>query len=586
MLPYAMGRMNPLSNWHNREDDQQMGKTVIIGGVAAGASCAARLRRLKEDEKIVLFEKGEYISYANCGLPYHVGGVIENRADLLVTKKEIMQARYAVDVRNNSLVASIDRTAKTVHVIEKSGKAYDESYDTLVIATGSSPLRPNIPGIESERVKTLWTVPDTDEIKRFIKDNNASSVTVVGGGFIGLEMAENLHHLGLKVSIVEAADQVMAPLDYEMALLLHETIRDHSVELILGNGVDSFQDTGKGITIRLSDGKELSSDLVILSIGVRPNSQLAKDAGLPCNGRGGIVVDEQMKTADPAIYAAGDVVEVTDFIFGDKTMVPLAGPANKQGRIVADNIAGIPSTYKGTQGSSIAKVFDLAAATTGANEKALNRKGLVRDKDYKSVVISQNSHAGYYPGAEPLILKLLFSVDGKKIYGGQIVGKEGVDKRIDTLGTAIRFGAAVDDLTHMELAYAPPFSSGKDPVNMVGYVAENVLNGLMAFSEWNELETNPDAVVLDVREMPELKMFAFEGAKHIPLGQLRNRLGELDKNKTYIIFCAAAVRAYNAYRILIQNGFENTKIYPAGIRFYISTHRDFDTVKNAFACKC
>ncbi len=563
-----------------------MGKTVIIGGVAAGASCAARLRRLKEDEKIVLFEKGEYISYANCGLPYHVGGVIGNRSDLLVTKKEIMQDRYAVDVRTNSEVTSIDRAAKTVHVAEKGGKAYNESYDTLVIATGSSPLRPNIPGIESERVKTLWTVPDTDEIKRFIKNNNASSVTVVGGGFIGLEMAENLYHLGLKVSIVEAADQVMAPLDYEMALLLHETIRAHGVELILGNGVNSFQDTGKGITIRLSDGKELSSDLVILSIGIRPNSQLAKDANLPINGRGGIVVDEHMRTADPAIYAAGDVVEVTDFIFGDKTMVPLAGPANKQGRIVADNIAGIPSTYKGTQGSSIAKVFDLAAATTGANEKTLNRKGLVKDKDYRSVVISQNSHAGYYPGAEPLILKLLFSADGKTIYGGQIVGKEGVDKRIDTLGTAIRFGATVDDLTNMELAYAPPFSSGKDPVNMVGYVAENVLNGLMAFSEWNELETNPDAVVLDVREMPELKMFAFEGAKHIPLGQLRNRLGELDKNKSYIIFCAAAVRAYNAYRILVQNGFENARIYPAGIRFYISTHRGFDTVKNAFASRC
>lgn len=562
-----------------------MGTTVIIGGVAAGASCAARLRRLKEDEKIILFERGEYISYANCGLPYHVGDVIENRADLLVTKKEMMQSRYAVDVRNNSEVTSIDRNTKTVHVIEKGGEEYDESYDTLVITTGSSPLRPNIPGIESKRIKTLWTVPDTDEIKNFIKNNNVTSATVVGGGFIGLEMAENLHHLGLKVSIVEAADQVMAPLDYEMALLLNENIRDNGVELILGNGVDSFNDTGNGITIRLSDGKELSSDLVLLSIGVRPNSQLAKDTGLQCNERGGIIVDEHMKTEDPYIYAAGDAVEVTDFIFGDKTMVPLAGPANKQGRIVADNIAGIPGVYKGTQGSSVAKVFDLAVAATGANEKTLNRRGLVKNKDYKSVIITQNSHAGYYPGAKPLILKLLFSVDERKIYGGQIVGKDGVDKRIDTLGTAIRFGATVDDLTNMELAYAPPFSSGKDPINMAGYVAENTLDGLMAFSEWNELDTNPDAVVLDVRETPELKTFSFEGAMHIPLGQLRDRLGELDKNKTYIIFCAVAVRSYNAYRVLVQNGFRNIKIYPAGTRFYISTHRNFDEVNNEFVCK-
>ncbi|SET06007.1 FAD-dependent oxidoreductase [[Clostridium] polysaccharolyticum] len=562
-----------------------MGKTVIIGGVAAGASCAARLRRLKETEDIILLEKGDYISYANCGLPYHVGGIIENRGDLLVMKKEMMQARYGVDVRVNSEVTSINRNEKLVHVAEKDGREYEESYDQLVIATGSSPLKPEIPGMDSERVKTLWTVPDTDEIKAFIKEKKAKSAVVAGGGFIGLEMAENLHHAGLKVTIVEAANQVMAPLDYEMALLLNETIRDNGVDLFLGDGVDSFEEKTDGILVKLSSGKEIFSDMVLLSIGVRPNSQLAKDAGLKCNERGGIIVDDHMKTEDPSIYAAGDVAEVVDFIFKDKTMVPLAGPANKQGRIVADNIAGLSTTYKGTQGSSIAKVFDLCAAATGANEKLLNQKGFVKDNDYKSIIITQNSHAGYYPGAKPLIIKLIFSVDGSRIYGGQIVGKEGVDKRIDTLGTAIRFGASVEELTNMELAYAPPFSSGKDPINMAGYVAENVLAGLIEVSQWNETDTDKDAVILDVREKAELQAFSFDSMINIPLGQLRDRLDELDKNKKYIIFCAIAVRSYNAARILMQNGFKHVKIYPAGTRFYISTHRDFDKVNEEFVCK-
>lgn len=562
-----------------------MGTTVIIGGVAAGASCAARLRRLKEDEKIIMFERGEYISYANCGLPYHVGGVIANREDLLVTKKAMMVNRYGVDVRTNSEVTAINREEKTVHVVEKDGNEYDENYDTLVIATGSSPLRPGIPGIDSARVKTLWTVTDTDDIKAFIKENDVKSATVVGGGFIGLEMAENLHHLGLKVSIVEAANQVMAPIDYEMALLLNENIRDNGVELFLGDGVASFEESEANIVVKLSSGKEVVSDMVLLSIGVRPNSKIAMDARIECNARGGIIVDDHMRTSDPNIYAAGDVVEVTDYIFKDKTMVPLAGPANKQGRIVADNIAGIDRTYKGTQGSSIAKVFDLSVAATGVNEKTLNRRGLIKDLDYRSIIITQNSHAGYYPSAKPMILKLIFSMDGSKIYGGQIIGKEGTDKRIDTLGTAIRLGASIDDLTNMELAYAPPFSSGKDPINMAGYVAENVIAGLEELAAWNEIDTDKDAVILDVRELPELQMFSFENAVNIPLGQLRNRLVELDKDKKYIIMCAVGVRSYNAYRILKQNGFKNIKIYPAGTRFYISTHRDFDEVNNEFVCK-
>lgn len=562
-----------------------MGKTVIIGGVAAGASAAARLRRLKENEEIILFERGEYISYANCGLPYHVGNVIENRSDLLVTKKEMMESRYAIDVRINSEVTSINRDSKSVHVVTKEGQEYDESYDNLVIATGSSPVRPAISGIDSPKVKTLWTVPDTDEIKAYIKENSVKSATVIGGGFIGLEMAENLHGLGIDVTIVEASNQVMAPVDYEMALLLNENIRDNGVKLIVNDGVDSFEDTSEGIKVKLSSGKTVLSELVILSIGVKPNSKLAADAGLALNEKGGIIVDSHMRTEDESIYAAGDVVEVEDFIFKDKTMVPLAGPANKQGRIVADNIAGLDSTYTGTQGSSVVKVFDLNVATTGANEKALVRRGLVRDKDYTSVILTQNSHAGYYPGAKPMIIKLLFSIDGKKIYGGQIVGKDGVDKRIDTLGTAIRFGATVKDLTNLELAYAPPFSSGKDPINMAGFVAENVVNGLVKQAVWNEADTDKKSVILDVREQAELDVFAIDGAVNIPLGQLRKRINELDKNKKYIVLCAIGVRAYNAYRILAQNGFENIKLYPAGVRFYSSTHRNFEEVNEEFVCK-
>lgn len=562
-----------------------MGKTVIIGGVAAGASAAARLRRLKENEEIILLERGEYISYANCGLPYHVGNVIENRGDLLVTKKEMMESRYAIDVRINSEVTSINRDSKSVHVVTKDGQEYDESYDNLVIATGSSPVRPAISGIDSPKVKTLWTVPDTDEIKKYIKENSVKSATVIGGGFIGLEMAENLHGLGIDVTIVEASNQVMAPVDYEMALLLNENIRDNGVKLIVNDGVDSFEDTSEGIKVKLSSGKTVLSELVILSIGVKPNSKLAADAGLALNEKGGIIVDSHMRTEDESIYAAGDVVEVEDFIFKDKTMVPLAGPANKQGRIVADNIAGLDSTYTGTQGSSVVKVFDLNVATTGANEKALVRRGLVRDKDYTSVILTQNSHAGYYPGAKPMIIKLLFSIDGKKIYGGQIVGKDGVDKRIDTLGTAIRFGATVKDLTNIELAYAPPFSSGKDPINMAGFVAENVVNGLVKQAVWNEADTDKKSVILDVREQAELDVFAIDGAVNIPLGQLRKRINELDKNKKYIVLCAIGVRAYNAYRILAQNGFENIKLYPAGVRFYSSTHRNFEEVNEEFVCK-
>lgn len=550
-----------------------MGKVIIIGGVAGGASCAARLRRLDEEAEIILLERGPYISYANCGLPYHVGGVIQSRGALLLQSPKAMHDKFNVDVRVNNEAASIDRAQNKV-VIKRleTGETYEESYDTLVLATGSSPVRPPIPGIDSSRIQTLWTVPDTDRIRAMVQEQGIKTAAVIGGGFIGLEMAENLQHAGLEVSLVEMLDQVMAPLDYEMAQLLHENITENSVNLYLGDGVDSFTDTGSMVNIRLKSGKVISAELVILSIGVRPNGELAKAAGLELNARGGVVVDAHLKTSDPSIYAVGDVIEVEDYIFKDRTMVPLAGPANKQGRVVADNIAGGDASYDGTQGTSVAKVFDLTAASTGANEKNLIRRGLVKGKDYERVIITQNSHAGYYPGATPLTLKLLFSMDGKRIFGAQIVGREGVDKRIDTIAVTIRLGGGIQDLMELELAYAPPYSSAKDPVNMAGFTAENLLSGKVRFSEWNDVEAKPDAVLLDVREDAELMAFSLPGAVHIPLGQLRSRLDELDKNKEIITFCSIGVRSYNAARMLMLHGFKNVLLYPAGTRFYQSTH--------------
>ncbi len=551
-----------------------MGKKVlIVGGVAGGASTAARLRRLDETAEIVLFERGEYISYANCGLPYHVGDVIKSRDALLLQTPEGMKAKFRLDVRTRQEVVAIDRENKAVVVQDlENNIRYTETYDVLVLATGSSPLTPPIPGRESSRVMTLWTVPDTDRIRSFIKEHNAKSAVVVGGGFIGLEMAENLHHAGLHVTIAEMLDQVMAPLDYEMAQLLHEHLIDSGVDLCLQDGVSSFLDTGNGITVKLKSGKELHTDLVILSIGVKPNSALAKDAGLQVNPAGGIVTDAFMRTVDPNIYAVGDAVEVEDFIFKGRTMIPLAGPANRQGRIAADNIAGAQSEYRGTQGTAIAKVFDLTAAATGANEKVLKKQGLARGKDYETLIITQNSHAGYYPGATPLTLKLLFKKDGSKIFGGQIVGREGVDKRIDVLATAIRLNASVLDLKDLELAYAPPYSSAKDPVNMAGFVAENILTGKVALVDWDALDHDSNSTVLDVREEAERMVYEVPGSKHIPLGQLRSRLNELDRSKEVIVFCAIGVRAYNAARTLMEHGFKDVKVYPGGTKFYVSTH--------------
>ena len=550
-----------------------MEKTVIIGGVAAGAGCAARLRRLDEDAEIVLLERGPYISYANCGLPYYVGNVIKSEEALLVTKEEVLRERFRVDVRTRNEVTAIDRKQKKILVTDlAANRTYEESYDKLVIATGSSPLRPRIPGIDSERIFTLWTVPDAEKIRRMVTDSRNKRAVVVGGGFIGLETAENLRREGLQVSIVEALDQVMAPFDREMAMLLEENIRENGVDLHLSDGVASFRTEDHMVFVRLSSGKELSADFVILSIGVRPNSQLAVQAGLKCNERGGICVDEQLRTSDPDIYAAGDVIEVADPVFGEKTMIPLAGPANRQARIVADNIAGGKEKYRGTQGASVARIFDLTAASVGAGEKKLIRRGMVRGKDYEKVVISQNSHAGYYPGALPLIIKLLFSPDGKKIFGAQIAGGDGADKRIDTIGTVMQMGGGIAELKNLELAYAPPYSSAKDPVNMAAFAAENVIRKLVSFAEWDDPKPGSGEIILDVREEAERLAWAPKESVNIPLGQLRGRLEELDRKQPYIILCAVGVRAYTAARILLQHGFDHIKVYPGGARLYRSLH--------------
>jgi NADPH-dependent 2,4-dienoyl-CoA reductase/sulfur reductase-like enzyme/peroxiredoxin family protein/TusA-related sulfurtransferase/rhodanese-related sulfurtransferase len=548
-------------------------KVLIVGGVAGGASFAARLRRLDETAEIIIFERGEYISYANCGLPYYLGGVIKQRSSLLLVTPETMRKRYNVDVRIKQEVTAIDRAARTVSVKDAaSGETYVESYDKLILSTGSSPLVPPIPGIDSPRIKTLWTVPDADEINRFISDNKAKTAVIVGGGFIGLELAENLRHAGLQVDLAEALNQVMAPLDFELAELLHEHLERNGVKLHLSDGVSSFTDTGEKVDVILQSGTKLTADLVVLAVGVRPNGQLAGSCGLEMNARGGIVVNDMMQTSDPDIYAVGDVIEVEDFIDKSRTMIPLAGPANKQGRIAANNIAGKNDHYQGTQATSIAKIFDLSAASTGQNEKTLIKQGLVRGKDYESLIITQNSHAAYYPGAIPMNLKLIFSMDGKKIYGAQIVGAEGVDKRIDTLAVAIRLGAGISDLKTLELAYAPPYSSAKDPVNMAGFVAENILNSLVAFAPYDLDPASDDIVILDVREQAELEVFALPKAKHIPLGELRTRLDELDRESEIVTFCTIGVRSYNAARILMEHGFKNVKVYPAGTRFYQSMH--------------
>lgn len=545
-------------------------KVVIIGGVAGGASTAARLRRNDETVQIVMFEKGEYISFANCGLPYYIGETITERSALLVQTPEAMKARFNIDVRVKSEVLKINKEAKTVTVKDfNTGHSYEESYDILVLSPGSVPLKPPIQGIDSPNIFSLWNIPDTDAIKAYVDEVKPRRAAVIGGGFIGLEMAENLYDRNVDVTLVEMADQVMAPIDYEMATQVHKHMLQKGVKLMLSDGVKSFDYKNGVTTITLQSGKTVEVDMVILSIGIRAQSELAKDAGLDVNGRGGIVVDDMLKTSDPSIYAIGDAIEVTDFLGGFKTMVPLAAPANKQGRICANNICGDEERYEGTQGTAIAKVFDLTVASTGMNEKTLKREGKVRGQDYQVSIIHAKSHAGYYPGALPMALKLVFDLDGK-VLGSQIVGYDGVDKRIDVIATAIRFGATIYDLMKLELAYAPPYSSAKDPVNMAGFTAENILKGKANVAHYDEVATrDPEKTLLvDVRDGIEREMGYIEGSINIPLNDLRARMSELDPDKEIILYCAIGLRGYVGVRMLMQHGFKQVKNLSGGYTTY------------------
>lgn len=540
-------------------------KIIIVGGVAGGASTAARLRRLDENAQIIMFEKGEYISFANCGLPYYIGGTINEREKLIVQTVEVMSSKFNLDIRNLSEVVKIDKENKKVTVKNhKTGESYEETYDTLVLSPGANPLMPPIPGIkECDNLFTLRNIPDTDKVKAYVDNNKPKHAVVIGGGFIGLEMAENLHDRGIKLTLVEAGDQVMAPLDMEMVSIIHDHLIDKNVELVLKDGVNSFANNGKKVI--LSSGKEIDTDMIILSIGVKPETTIAKEAGLKLNERGAIVVDAYMKTSDKNIYALGDAVEIMDFVNEKPAMIPLAWPANRQGRIVANNICGRKEKYKGTLGSSVAKVFDYTVATTGNNEKTLKRLGM----NYKVVHIHPGSHAGYYPGSFPISMKMTFDPKTGKIFGAQGVGMDGVEKRIDVMATAIKAGLTVFDLQDVEPCYAPPYNSAKDPVNMLGYYASNIIEDMVDIVQWHEVDdiVKNGGVIIDVREEFELVTGSMPGSIHIPLGQLRDRLNEIPKDKKLYATCQVGLRGYVACRLLSQHGFKCTNI-DGGVKTY------------------
>ncbi|MFC1603968.1 FAD-dependent oxidoreductase [Planctomycetota bacterium] len=537
-------------------------RILIVGGVAGGASAAARLRRLDETAEIIMFERGDYISFANCGLPYYIGGAIKNRDDLLLQTPESFKKRFNVDVRVKSEVVKINRQKKTVDIIElPAGRKYSEEYDRLILSPGAEPVRPAIDGIDSSRIFTLRNVADVDRIDEFIKTTNAEKAVVAGAGYIGLEMAENLHGRGLSVQVVEMLDQVMPGLDKEMATFLHSHLKERDVTLHLGDSVSSFHKTSSSLQVTLKSGKELDCDFAILSVGVRPEVKLAEEAGLEIGSCAGIKVNENLQTSDPDIYAIGDAVEVRDFVLGNAALIPLAGPANKQGRMAADNLCGRNRTYAGTQGTAILKVFELTAAMTGASEKALSKTNI----EYEKLYLHLANHAGYYPGAKPMHIKLLFGKPEGKVLGAQIVGADGVDKRIDVFAVAIRAGMTVFDLQELELAYAPPYASGKDPVNIAGFAAANILDGTVKIKHFTELQK--DEFILDVRTAGEFGRGSVPNAKNIPVDELRGRLDELPRDRAIHLYCAVGLRSYIACRILEQNGFDARNL-PGGYITY------------------
>ncbi|MBQ7290956.1 MAG: FAD-dependent oxidoreductase [Clostridia bacterium] len=558
-------------------------KVVIVGGVAVGATAAARIRRLDEHAEITIFERTGYISYANCGLPYYIGDVITDSEELILQTSESFFSRFRVNVKIHHEVIAIHTERKTVSVKNlETNEIFEESYDKLILSPGAKPTRPQIFGANSDKLLTLRTVEDTFKIKAYIKERNPKSVVLVGGGFIGLELAENMRELGMDVTIVQRPKQLMKPFDADMASLIHNEMRKHGVKLALGYTVEGFEESGDGIDILLKDNAPLRADMVALAIGVTPETTLAKEAGLELGIKDSIVVNDRMETSVPDIYAAGDAVQVKHYVTGEDTLISLAGPANKQGRIIADNVCGGDSRYKGSQGSAVVKVFDMTAATTGINETNARNSGL----DVDTVILSPMSHAGYYPGGKVITVKVVFEKKTYRLLGAQIVGYDGVDKRIDVLATAIHAGMKATQLKDLDLAYAPPYSSAKDPVNMAGFIIDNIANGKLKqwhLADADKLPVDGSVTLLDTRTVGEYSRGHIEGFKNIPVDELRDRLSEIEKGKPVYVICQSGLRSYIACCILEGNGFEAYN-FSGGFRFYDAVVNDRIMIESAYSC--
>ena len=558
-------------------------KVIIVGGVAGGATAAARIRRLDEYAEITVFEKSGYISYANCGLPYYIGDVITDSEELTLQTPESFLKRFRINMKIHHEVISIHPERKTVLVKNlENGEIFEENYDKLILSPGAKPTQPRLPGVGIDKLFTLRTVEDTFRIKKYINKNHPKSVVLAGGGFIGLELAENLRGLGMDVTIVQRPKQLMNPFDPDMASMIHNEMRKHGIKLVLGYTVEGFREKDNGVEILLKDNPSLQADMVVLAIGVTPDTALAKEAGLELGIKGSIVVNDRMETSVPDIYAAGDAVQVKHYVTGDDALISLAGPANKQGRIIADNICGGDSHYLGSQGSSVIKVFDMTAATTGINETNAKKSGLEVD----TVILSPMSHAGYYPGGKVMTMKVVFEKETYRLLGAQIIGYKGVDKRIDVLATAIHAGLKAIQLKDLDLAYAPPYSSAKDPVNMAGFIIDNIAKGTLKqwhLEDMDKISKDKSAVLLDVRTVDEFSRGHMDGFKNIPVDELRERINEVEKGKPVYLICQSGLRSYIASRILEGNGYE-TYNFSGGFRFYDAVVNDRTLIERAYAC--